>query len=122
MKMTIGTGTSKDFFNRALSHAKKLDRGERLAHVKRITFEDPAELLRVLTKKRLEIILTVRKQSVALSEIAELLHRDRAAVDRDVKVLESFGLLTTELESNPGHGRRKMVRPVAEKYELLATI
>ena len=88
----------------------------------RLTFEDPADLIRATTLKRVEIIHTVRKHSAAVSEIAILLHRDRAAVDRDVKVLESLGLVKTDWETNPGHGRRKIVRPVAGKYELVATI
>ena len=122
MKRIIGTGTSDGFFGRALTRARKMDRGERLAPEMRITFGDPSELLRALTGKRLEIIRAVRKQSAGVSEIARILHRDRAAVDRDVKILESMGLLTTALESNAGHGRRKVVRPLAEKFQLQATI
>jgi predicted transcriptional regulator len=118
----VGTGTSEDFFKRAITRAKKMDRGERVAPEMRITFEDPAEFVRAMTAKRVEIILTIRKQSAAISEIAKILHRDRAAVDRDVKVLESLGLVTTKMETNPGHGRRKIVAPLAEKYELVATI
>jgi len=33
-----------------------------------------------------------------------------------------MGLLTLHDEVNPGHGRRKIVRPLAKKYELVATI
>jgi len=43
-------------------------------------------------------------------------------VKRDVKILTSFGLVTIHEESNPGHGRRKNVRPLASRYELVATI
>ena len=124
MKATVkvGVGTVEEFFERSLSRARKLDGGERLTPEMRLTFEDPADLIRATTLKRVEIIHTVRKHSAAVSELAILLHRDRAAVDRDVKVLESLGLVKTDWETNPGHGRRKIVRPLAGKYELVATI
>lgn len=124
MKATVkvGVGTVEEFFERSLNRARKLDRGERLTPEMRLTFEDPADLVRATTLKRVEIIHTVRKHSAAVSELARLLHRDRAAVDRDVKVLESLGLVKTDWETNPGHGRRKIVRPLAAKYELVATI
>lgn len=124
MKATVkvGVGTVEEFFERSLDRARKLDRGERLTPEMRLTFEDPADLVRATTLKRVEIIHTVRKHSAAVSELARLLHRDRAAVDRDVKVLESLGLVKTDWETNPGHGRRKIVRPLAAKYELVATI
>jgi len=118
----VGVGTVDEFFERSLNRARKLDRAERLTPEMRLTFEDPADLIRATTPKRVEIIHTVRKHSAAVSEIARILHRDRAAVDRDVKVLESLGLVKTDWETNPGHGRRKIVRPLAGKYELIATI
>ena len=124
MKATVkvSVGTVEEYFERSLNRARKMDRGERLTPEMRLTFEDPADLIRATTLKRLEIIHTVRKHSAAVSEIATILHRDRAAVDRDVKVLESLGLVKTDWETNPGHGRRKIVRPLAGKYELVATI
>jgi hypothetical protein len=51
-----------------------------------------------------------------------MLKRDRKAVSRDVKVLESFGLLKTPEQLNPGHGIMKVVEPLAERYYLTATI
>lgn len=121
-KVKVGVGTVEQFFERSLNRARKLDRGERLIPEMRLTFEDPADLARAMTAKRMEIIHTVRKHSAAVSEIAAILHRDRAAVDRDVKVLESLGLVRTDWEPNPGHGRRKIVRPLASRYLLVVTI
>ncbi len=124
MKTTIniGVGTADEFFKRSLDRAKKLDRGERLQPEMRITFEDPAELIRVMTGKRVELIHAIRRSPAAVSELALTLNRDRAAVDRDVKLLERLGLLATSFEDNPGHGRRKVVRSLAARYELTATI
>lgn len=89
MKATvkIGVGTTDDFFERSVYRAKSLDRGQRLKPDMRITFEDPAELIRVMTGKRVELIHAIRRQPAAVSELALTLNRDRAAVDRDVKLL-----------------------------------
>jgi len=121
-RVKVGVGAADEFFKRSLGRAQKLDRGEKLLPEMRVTFEDPAELMRALTVKRVELIAAIRKQPACLSELAQTLNRDRAAVDRDVKVLASFGLLKTVWEVNPGHGRRKIVQPLASRYELVAVI
>jgi predicted transcriptional regulator len=119
---TVGTGTPEAFFERSLNRARKLDRGEALPAEMRLTFEDPADLLRLLTAQRVRVLHAVRTQPAPVSDLARLLNRDRTAVKRDVKVLLSFGLVKTYAETNPGHGRRKIVEPLASKYELSATI
>ena len=45
----VDTGTVGAFFKKSLDRARKLDRGEKLPAELRLTFEDPADLLRVLT-------------------------------------------------------------------------
>ena len=115
-------GEVTNFFERSLNHARKLDRGENLPAEMRLTFEDPADLLRVLTAQRVRVLHAVRKKPAPVSDLAIVLKRDRTAVKRDVKILMSFGLVKTHEETNPGHGRRKIVEPLASKYELVATI
>ncbi len=121
-RVKVGVGTADEFFKRSLGRAQKLDRGEKLLPEMRVTFEDPAELMRALTVKRVDLIAAIRRQPAGLSKLAQTLNRDRAAVDRDVKVLASLGLLKTVWEVNPGHGRRKIVQPLASRYELVAVI
>jgi hypothetical protein len=41
------------------------------------------------------------------------LKRHLQAVSRDVDLLERFGLLRSR-EANPGHGKRRIVEPLAE--------
>jgi predicted transcriptional regulator len=120
--LKVGTGTAKAFFERSLNRARKLDRGEKLPAEMRLTFEDPADLLRVLTVQRVRVLDAVRKKPAPVSELAVVLKRDRTAVKRDVKILTSFGLVTIREETNPGHGRRKTVEPLAAKCELVTTI
>jgi predicted transcriptional regulator len=118
----VGAGTADSFFERSAARAQKLDRGERLLPEMRLTFEDPADLLRVLTAQRVRVLDAVRRNPAPVSELATVLKRDRTAVRRDVRVLTTFGLVSTHEETNPGHGRRKIVEPVASKCELVTTI
>lgn len=120
--LNVSAGTTEDFFERSLKRARRLDRSEKLAAQIRLTFEDPADLLRVLTAQRVRVIRAVREKPAAVSDLAIVLKRDRTAVKRDVKILTSLGLVKIQEEANPGHGRRKIVRPLASKYELVATI
>ena len=121
-KVILKTGTAADFFSRTKEHAGKLDRGEKLAPEIRLTFEDPADLWRVLAGERLRVLRTIREQRATVSGLAAILGRDRKAVSRDVKLLESLGLLKTHRESNPGHGVNTIVEPLAKKYHLTATL
>jgi len=118
----VGTGRAEDFFRRSLERARKLDRGEKLPAEIRLTFEDPADLMRVLSAERIRVLYTVREMPGPVSDLANILKRDRKAVSRDVKVLESFGLVRIHSEPNPGHGLMKIVEALAARYQLVATI
>jgi len=125
VKVFVSTGTVEEFFKRAHEDAKKIDRGKLLPTEVRVTFEDPIEMLHALSVERMKVIRTVQRHHAAkptVSKLAVILRRDRKAVSRDVKVLESFGLLKTREQLNPGHGIMKVVEPLAEKYHLTATI
>jgi predicted transcriptional regulator len=118
----VAAGSAAAFFERSLARARQLDAGSTLAPEMRLTFEDPADLLKLLTVQRLRVLRAVRHKPAPLSELARTLKRDRAAVRRDVSVLVSFGLVKAHEEPNPGHGRRKVIEPLASKFELVATI
>lgn len=122
VEVSLTTSTVDDFFKRSLERARKLDRGEKLPAEIRLTFEDPADLMRVLSAQRIRVLLTVRARPSPVSDLAIILKRDRKAVSRDVKVLESFGLVRTHEQPNPGHGLMKVVEPLAARYQLVATI
>jgi len=122
VNMKVSTGTADEFFERSLERARKIDRSEKLIPEITLTFEDPAEMMQLLSTQRVRIIECLRKNSVPISELATILKRDRKAVSRDVKLLESFGLVKTHDTPNPGHGKMKVVETLAAKYQLVATI
>jgi predicted transcriptional regulator len=121
-KVTVSPGTVETFIGRSLERARRIDRGDRLPSEITLTFEDPADLVQVLSAERVRVIHAIRKKPAAVSELAATLQRDRKAVKRDVSLLESYGLVNTREEINPGHGRKRVIEPRAAKYQLVATI
>ena len=121
-RVTVASGTVEAFIERSFERARKLDHGAQLPSEITVTFEDPSDLLRVLSAQRVRVLHAVRARPTPVSELAGTLRRDRKAVRRDVSLLESFGLVKTREEPNPGHGRRRVVEPRAAKYQLMATI
>jgi predicted transcriptional regulator len=80
------------------------------------------ELLAVLTSERVRLLRKVKQEPQQISALATGLKRDVRAVSRDVSLLENAGLLRTSYRSNPGHGRMKVVEPVAQEYKLIADL
>jgi predicted transcriptional regulator len=121
-KVTITTETADRFFDRVFKNAAKLDRGERIAPGITISFEDPLEMLEVLTAERVRLLRRAKKGAAPVADLASALKRDVRAVSRDVDRLERAGLLRTSFQTNPGHGRRKVVEPVAREFCLTANL
>ncbi|MGA2569944.1 MAG: hypothetical protein ABSF23_05445 [Terracidiphilus sp.] len=121
-KVTIATGTANEFFERVRGHAAELDRGEGISPGITITFDDPLEMLEVLTAERVRLLRRAKKGAAPVADLASALRRDVRAVSRDVDRLERAGLLRTSFETNPGHGRRKVVESVAREFCLTANL
>ena len=121
-KVRVGVETVDGFFSRSRDRARKLDRGEKIAPEIIVSFEDPADMLRVLSAQRVRVLRLAKMKSMPVSDLAGQLKRDTRAVSRDVDLLEEFGLLRSRYETNPGHGRRRIVDARASKYQLQAVI
>jgi predicted transcriptional regulator len=83
--------------------------------IRTISFEDMRDLVKFLTDNKLNLISTVRKKSFSISDLAKTLHRSRSAVDKDIQLLESVGILKSEYVVNPGHGRCRMIAAFDKK-------
>lgn len=119
-KLTIKTGTEEEFFKRGRRLASAADQGKLLPDECIISFEDPADVIKLMTATRLALFRTVKDAPGSITEIAERLHRDRSAVKRDVVAMERAGLVTVTEKSLPGHGRMKEVRAKADRFSLQA--
>ena len=121
-KVMIRTGDAKDFFARAKAAAHKADRGERQERTMTLSFEDPEQMFAALSKTRRQLLQEVMTESKSISQLVEILQRNRRAVTRDVGKLEELGLLITKLQMNPGHGIQTWVQSVAPQIELVARL
>lgn len=121
-KLIIKTGTEKDFFGRGRQLARMADRGEPLPEERIISFEDPADVMKLITATRLALFRAVKEMPGSITEISERLHRDRSAVKRDIDELEQAGLVTVIEKVHPGHGRMKEVHATAIRFSLRAEV
>lgn len=122
MKTTIRTDGLEGFAKRATARARKLDRGDSIESETTLTFADPLDMLEVLTANRLRLVEAARKRRHSVSSLAAVLRRDPKSVRRDVVKLEKVGMLRTYEVINPGHGRVRIVEPIAAKVELRASL
>lgn len=122
MRTVIGVESFDEVMNRSLDRADKLSRGEQVRAERRVTFETAEDMIAYLTPQRLRLIRMVREHPLSISALATSLRRDRAAVTRDVKALQTAGLLKVKRATNPGHGAVQLVQARAKSLEVRATI
>jgi len=122
MRITIKTDGYEAYKQRSLERAKKIDRGEKIVPERSITFDSPEHMLECLSPERIRLCEIVRTQTFTVSSLAAALKRDPKSVRRDIRQLEKYGIVRTREQVNPGHGRVKIVEPVARKIELRASI
>jgi predicted transcriptional regulator len=120
--MLLHIADEKNFFKSGQRIAILADAGQVIEEEKTISFEDPEDLLQVLTTARLAVMRVVLERPRSITEIAELLGRDRSAVKRDITLLAGAGLVVVEDKPLPGHGRKKEVRPTAGTLRMEAIL
>ena len=120
--VTLKAGNEQDFFRRGKVLARLADAGQPMPEERTVSFEDPADLLRLLTASRLEVFRSVKSEPGSITVIAGRLQRDRSAVKRDVDQLAQVGLVTIETKPLPGHGHMKEIRAAAGIFRLEATV
>ena len=121
-QLTVKIATEADFFQRGREIARLADQGETLPEECVISFEDPAEMLKLLTTGRLALLRAIKEQPGSVTQLAQRLHRSRGTVKRDVDQLANYGLLAIESTGLPGHERLKAIHPRAGRLRLEASI
>lgn len=122
MKITIRTDGYEAYKQRSLERARMIDRGERIKPSRSITFESAEHMLECLSAERVRLCEVARTDVFTVTSLAAALGRDPRSVRRDIQKLEQYGIVRTREQVNPGHGRVKIVEPVARKIELRASI
>ena len=120
--VVLKTATEAEFFERGRALARLADAAEPLPEEHTVSFEEPADLLRLLTAAHLAVFRAVRDGPASITDLARRLHRDRSAVKRDVDRLARAGMVTVEDKVLPGHGRMKEVRSAAKSFRLEAVL
>lgn len=121
-QVIVKTATEADFFQRGRAIARLADRAEALPEECVISFEDPADLLKLLTTARLTLLQQIKEQPGSITQLAQRLHRNRSTVKRDVDQLASYGLVEVESIVLPGRGRTQEIHPRAGRLRLEASI
>jgi predicted transcriptional regulator len=121
-KVVIRTDDIDGFFARAKDAAHRADRNQRFEGTVTLSFEDPQRMFTVLSEARRRLMLEVMHEPKTINELTQRLHRNRSAITKDVGLLEKIGLLVTQRQANPGHGIQKLVRSIAPKIEMVATL
>lgn len=121
-KVIIRTDDVDGYFARAKDAARRADRGQPFDGKITLTFEDPQRMFTVLSDARRRLMLEVMHEPKTINELTQSLHRNRSAITKDVGLLEKVGLVVSQRLSNPGHGIQKVVRSIAPKIEMVATL
>jgi predicted transcriptional regulator len=121
-KVVVRTDDVDGFFARAKDAARRADRGQPFENKITLAFEDPQRMFAVLSEERRRLMLEVMHEPKTINELTQCLHRNRSAITKDVGLLEKVGLLVSQRLTNPGHGIQKVVRSIAPKIEMVATL
>lgn len=111
-----------DFLGRAREVGRLADAGKPIPESFVISFEDPADMLAVLTPARLALFRIIKQKPGSIASLAQMMKRDRSAVTRDVAALGKAGLVTVTEKNHPGHGRIKEVHACAKAIKLEALV
>lgn len=121
-KVVVRTEEVSGFFARAKEAARRADQGGPFEGLVTLSFEDPQRMFALLSETRRRLMLEVMHEARSINELSLRLHRARSSITKDVGLLEKMGLVVSERQANPGHGIQKVVRSVAPKIEMVATL
>ncbi len=117
-KISTETRKNKDFFSRGKQLAKIADEMKDMPQEKTIWFEDVKDFNKFISEKKIMLLAQIRDYPGSITELANRIKRNRTAVTRDVNELEKFKLVKTEMINNDGHGKIRIVKPVAKHIVL----
>lgn len=120
--LKLMVGTEEEFFAHGRKIAKIADAGGPIPKKMVLRFEDPADLMRLVTEARLNLFREIKQHPGSITKISMAVGRDRSAVKRDIDILARAGLVTVATEKQPGHGTMKKISVSATKITLIAEI
>ena len=104
-RLSIGIRNSAERSKAIREALRRVARGERKAQQAALYFETVEDLRRILTPKRLELMLAVtRRRPSSVHELAGLVKRDYKNVSTDIAMLERLGLVSLDTRVGRGNG------------------
>ena len=80
---------------------KKLESGKKIKPVEKLTFPDVETFRKFLTKRRLELLKTIRNKKVkSIKDLSKMTKRDYKSVNTDLDILKKMDLVSLEKENN----------------------
>ncbi len=118
-RLNIGVRASAERSKLLREAIRRVARGDRESQEACLYFETVAELRKILTEKRLEMLIAIaRHRPASVNELAGLLERDYKNVSSDITLLERLGLV--KLNAKGGKGRAQT--PTVPYDEIQVTI
>ena len=120
----IRKGSLDEFFVSAKETAKEIDKGISVTPKKTIWLETE-DFIRLLKPSRLELIQHLRgREKMDFKTLQTILGKSISSLHADLQLLKHCGLVEFDTEINPGHGRKKVIRPLFgnETFELRAAV
>ncbi|HYB91768.1 MAG TPA: hypothetical protein VEC38_12070, partial [Candidatus Binataceae bacterium] len=103
-RLKIGIRSRAERLKAMREAVRRVAGGDRAVQESGLYFESVEELRRILTEKRLELLLAVvRHRPASVRELAGLVGRDYKNVSTDIMLLERLGLV--RLKASAGRGR-----------------
>ena len=80
---------------------KKLERGEKINPVEKLTFTNINDFRKFITGKRLELLKTIKQKNPnSIQQLAKMLNRDYKSINIDLQILQKMDLVSKKRENN----------------------
>lgn len=117
-KVPIKTGSDADFFKRGVLISRALDASKPAPSKLILTFEDPSDLIKLISGARLNLFRAIKKEPGSITALAKRLKRNRSTVKRDIDAMQAAGMVIVTEKVHPGLRRIKVVCAVVEQVTL----
>lgn len=118
-RLRIGLRSREDSYTAALQALRRVEAGDLTAHKPGLYFESLEDLRKILTAKRLDLLVAILRHTPdSVTELARLVGRDLKNVSEDLTLLHQLGLV--EFAAGEGHGNARA--PVVPYDEIDLTI
>src|SRR2546422_3883418 len=105
-RLRVGIRSREDSYTAALQALRRVEGGDLTARAPGLYFESLEDLRKILTEKRLDLLVAILRYTPQLvTELARLVGRDLKNVSEDLTLLRQLGLV--EFVAAEGHGNAR---------------